>query len=225
MLSDKYNYSLNGINHEIILNHSLKIDQEPINDKILVSNKYIIKYINDLFDYISLEYCFVGNSLMGIYIFNGINIFNSLIEICILDCNFLKIKKIEDDIKNDGFDIYFNNNYIKISNIFFDNIKVEIFIYLLVSDSDNDLLKYTTINNINISHEFYDIFPIKKTIFEDYEVSVPNKIEKVLETYNFNLNYIIFTKNKCDKKIIEEIENKKTLNTIERFISIIVNLV
>jgi hypothetical protein len=42
MINDKYNYKLNGIEHEIILNHNLKIDQKPINDKILVSNKIIL---------------------------------------------------------------------------------------------------------------------------------------------------------------------------------------
>jgi hypothetical protein len=49
-MKDKYNYSLNGIEHEIILNHTLKIDQKPLNEKILVSNKYLMKYINDLPD-------------------------------------------------------------------------------------------------------------------------------------------------------------------------------
>jgi hypothetical protein len=32
MFNDKYNYSLNGIEHEIVLNHTLKIDQQPINE-------------------------------------------------------------------------------------------------------------------------------------------------------------------------------------------------
>ena len=76
MSKDKYNYSLNGIEHEITLNHNLKIDQKPINEKILVSNKYILKYINDLFDFHSIEYCLVSHALLGVYIFNGINIFN-----------------------------------------------------------------------------------------------------------------------------------------------------
>jgi hypothetical protein len=221
MLADKYNYSLNGIEHEIILNHTLKIDQNPINDKILVSNKYIIKYINDLFDYNSIEYCLVGNSLLGVYIFNGINIFNSSLEICTSDSNFFKIKKIEDNIKIDGFDIYFSETCIKISTIFFDNIKSTIFIYPLETDIHNDMLTYT-INNNKLSHYFYDIFPIKKTKFEEFNVSAPNKIEKVLEAYNFNLNYISFTKNKKDnKKIIEEAEEKITSSIINKCITII----
>ena len=90
MLNDKYNYNLNGIEHEIILNHTLKIDQQPLNNKILVSNKYMIKYINDLFDYNSIEYCFINNTLLGVYIFNGVNIFNGNIELCISESNLLK---------------------------------------------------------------------------------------------------------------------------------------
>ena len=220
MINDKYNYSLNGIEHEIILNHKIKIDQKPINEKILISNKYMIKYINDLFDYNSIEYSFIGDSLLGIYIFKGINIFNQKIEICTLDTNFYKIKKLEEEIKNDDFNIYFDDKYIKISTVFFDNIKTHLYIYPLMNDSINDLLSYNTIDNLLISHHFYDIFPIKKTVFEEFEVSVPNKMDKVLESYNFNLNYISFTKKKKDnKKIIEEIEAKQTL--IGNFISII----
>ena len=228
MLSDKYNYKLNGIEHEVILNSNLKIDQKPINEKILVSNKYMMKYINDLLDYNSIEYCLLGNSLLGVYIFNGINIFNPLLEIGITDNNFYKIKKIEDEIKNDDFNIVFKNKYIKISTIFFDKIITTVYIYLLESDSSNDLIQSNTIDNKLINHEFYDIFPIKKYKYEEFEISVPNKIEKVLESYNFNLNYIIFSKKKNnEKKIIEEIEknenmyNKLIKNNIDKFISII----
>lgn len=220
MIDDKYNYILNGIEHEIILNHKIKINEKPINEKILVSNKYIIKYINDLFDYNSMEYSFVGNALLGIYIFNGVNIFNQKLEICTLDSNFFKIKKLEDDIRKDDFVILFTDQYIKITTIFFDNIKTTIFIYPLINDSQNDILNYTTIDNIKISHSFYDIFPIKKHTFEEFNVSTPNKIENVLETFNFNLNFIYFSKNKKEsKKIIEEEEKKETL--IGNFISII----
>ena len=42
MLNDKYNYTLNGIEHEIILNNNLIINKEPIDEKILISNKYLI---------------------------------------------------------------------------------------------------------------------------------------------------------------------------------------
>lgn len=228
MSKEKFNYALNGIEHEIILNHTLKIDQKPINEKTLVSNKYLIKYINDLFEYHSIEYAIINNSLLGIYIFNGINIFNSNLELCTQDNNFFKIRKLENEIKNDGFDIIFYDNYIKISTIFFDNIKSTLNIYSITSDSneENDLLNYLTADNKIISHQFYDIFPIKKNKFEEFEVSIPNKIENVLESSGFNLNYIVFSKKKDNKKIIEEVEAKQSLNkiikeNINNFISII----
>ena len=61
---------------------------------------------------------------------NGINIFNPILEICTADSNFYKIKKIEEEIINDGFEIKFNEKNIKISTIFFDNIKTSIYIYI-----------------------------------------------------------------------------------------------
>ena len=225
-MKDKYNYSLNGIEHEIILNNNLKIDQKPLNEKILVSNKYLMKYINDLFDYHSIEYIVVGNTLLGVYIFNGINIFNQTLELCTLENNFFKIKKIEHEIKNDDFDIIFNDNYIKISTIFFDNIKSTIYIYPLNNNQNEDSLNYITYNNKLIDHPFYDIFPIKKTNFEEFNISVPNKIDKVLESYNFNLNYIVFTKKKKDnKRIIEEVENKNTINAIKENLSNFISVI
>jgi len=227
MLSEKYNYTLNGVEHEIILNNSLKIDQPPINDKILISNKYMLKYINDLLDYNSIEYCLLNNTLLGVYIFNGINIFNSLLEICISDIYLDKIKKLENQIKNNDFDIKFYEKYIKISTIFIDDIKIHIYIYLLENDSNNDRLKYYNYKNNLLTHKFYDIYPIKKNKFEEFELSIPNKIENILETYNFNLNYIVFSKNKNDenKNIIEEIQKNdiQTLfkNNLYKFISTI----
>ena len=149
MLNDKYNYSLNGIEHEIILNHSIKIEQNPVNEKILVSNKYLIKYINDLFQYHSIDYCFVNNSLLGVYVFNGINIFNQSIEICTLDSNFIKLKKLEDEILKDEFKIEFNERNIKISTSFFDKIKVHLYIYPLENEMNSDKLTYFTYDNKN----------------------------------------------------------------------------
>lgn len=227
MLNDKYNYVLNGIEHEIILNHQIRIEQKPINDITLVSNKYMMKYINDLMDYHNIEYCLINNTLLGVYVFNGINIFNSKLEIITSDLNFFKLKKIEEEIKKDGFNIEYNESSITISTIFFDKLKTVIYIYPLTKDINSDVLRYTTLDNKIIQHEFYDIYPIKKNKFEEYEVSVPNKINNVLESYNFNLNYISFSKKKTDvKKIIEEVELNKSFNTIIKdnfnsFISII----
>jgi hypothetical protein len=91
--------------------------------------------------------------------------------------------------------------------------------------NDNQFLKYN-INKKIIYHDFYDIYPIKNIIFEEYEICVPNKIEKVLELFGFNMNYISFSNKINDKiKIIDEVEEKSSINILRdnfnNFISII----
>jgi len=213
--NNTYNYTLNGIEHEIILNHNIKIEQKPINEKILVSNKYLLKYIHDLFQYNSIEYCLINHILLGSYVFKGINIFNSTIELCTLDSNFIKLKKLKDDIIKDGFNIDISTNYIKIYTVFYDK-KVSAYIYPLENEINENKLVYKNYNNKIFEHDFYDIYPIKNIDFEDFEISVPNKIEKVLVKFGFNLNYIYFTKNKYhNQNIIEEIEKKSIFNDIK----------
>ena len=57
-------------------------------------------------------------------------------------------------------------------------------------------------------------------------ISVPNKIDKVLESYNFNLNYIVFTKKKNNnKRIIEEVDNKNTINAIKENLSNFISVI
>lgn len=238
---NKYNYQLNGIEHEILLSDNLKIEREHENEKILVSNKYLLKYINDLFDFHSIEYCILGDTLLGQYVFNGINIFSPLLEIGVNNNYIYKLIKIKDDIINDGNKISYydgekknyydinlfdknnsdNNNkiFIKISSTFFDGIISSIYIYLF--NTNNNEIEYYSTNNKKydnndttlITFNFYDIFPIKKISFEEFNVFVPNKIENILHIYNFNLNCLFFKKDysKKNKKnqMIEELSNNK----------------
>lgn len=220
MFKDRYNYKLNGIEHEIILNNNIKIDMKPIDEKILISNKFMLKYINDLFDYYNIEYFIINNVLLGSYVFNGINIFQKNLEIATLSINLHKIKKIEDDIKNDDFQIVYNDDYIKITTTFLKKYKTSIYIYLVNHNSGDDSITYKLYNNTELYHKFYDIYPIKKEKFEEYTISIPNKIENVLLSYNFNLNYIVFS-NKKDDDVQNIIEENVEKTYYEKFISII----
>jgi hypothetical protein len=239
---NKYNYQLNGIEHEILLGDHLKIDRDHENEKILVSNKYLLKYVNDLFDFHSIEYCILGDTLLGQHVFNGINIFSPLLEIGINNNYIYKLIKIKDDIINDGnkityYDgrkkIYYdmsvfdssnndnnNNIFIKISSRFFDNIVSSIYIYLF--NTNNNAIEYYSMNNKIINFNFYDIFPIKKILFEEFNISVPNKIENILQIYNINLNSLSFKKDSNKKnQIIEELtNNKKEVSLINKITSI-----
>jgi len=237
---NKYNYQLNGIEHEILLGDHLKINREHENEKILVSNKYLLKYVNDLFDYHSIEYCILGDTLLGQHVFNGINIFSSLLEIGINNNYIYKLIKIKDDIINDGnkityydikkknyydlsvFDINNNDNnniFIKISSRFFDNITSFIYIYLF--NTNDNAIEYYSMNHKIIKFNFYDIFPIKKMLFEEYNISVPNKIENILHIYNINLNSLSFKKESNKKnQIIEELTVDRSNSLINKITSI-----
>ena len=220
MFKDRYNYKLNGIEHEIILNNNIKIDMKPVDEKILISNKFMLKYINDLFDYYNIEYFIINNVLLGSYVFKGVNIFQKNLELATLSINLHKIKKIEEDLKNDDFQIsYYDNNYIKITTTFLKKYKTSIYIYFVNHNSDDDSITYKLYNSIEVYHKFYDIYPIKKEKFEEYTISIPNKVENVLLSYNFNLNYIVFSNKKDEVQNIIEENLDKTY--YEKFISII----
>ena len=66
---------------------------------------------------------------------------------------------------------------------------------------------YFHINNNIIYSNFYDIYPLKKIIYEEFNVYIPNKIMNVLESCNINLNFIHL---KNDKMIIKKFLNKNT---------------
>lgn len=221
MFKDRYNYKLNGIEHEIILNNNIKINMTPIDDKLLISNKFMLKYINDLFDYNNIEYFILNNVLMGQYVFKGINIFEKNLEIGTLAINIHKIKKLEEELTNDDFIIVYYENYIKITTTFLKKYKTSIYIYLVNHNSNTDNIDITLQNGKSISHKFYDIYPIKKETFEEFTISIPNKVEAVLLKFNYNLNYIVFSDkyNEEKQQIIEEQEQPKSL--IERFVSLV----
>jgi hypothetical protein len=220
MFKDRYNYKLNGVEHEIILNNNIKIDMTPINEKILISNKFMLKYINDLFDFYNIEYFCINNVLLGQYVFKGINIFQKNIEVATLSINLHKIKKIENELMNDDFQISYYENYIKITTTFLKKYKTSIYIYLVNHNNEEDTIEYTLYNKTKIFHKFYDIYPVNKDKFEEFNISIPNKIENVLISYSINLNYIVFSNNK-ELELQKIIDENQDISYYEKFISII----
>lgn len=197
-MKNNYNYILNGITHKININSSIKISSDPLDEKYLISNKFMIKILNDLFDYLNIDYCLINKTLLGQKIFNGINIFEENIEILIQKNNIKKILKEIDYLNNNN--IIINNiddKYLIVETSFFDKIDVICYIYLF-NEENNKIYFYDTKNNI-YNLDFYDIFPIKKDSFEEYKVSIPNKIDNVLKVFDINLNFINF---KCYNKIV-----------------------
>ena len=190
MIKNNYNYILNGINHEIEIKSNIKINQEPIDEIILISNKFMLKFINDLFNYNSIDYCLIGQSLLGYKVFSGINIFHDKLEVIILKNNKFKIEKLNNFIHDNNFNINYFENFIEINTVFFLDYKCKIYIYLLDNIKQNLILEDEEKNIFYF--DFYDIFPISNKKLEEYEISVPNKIDILLNKMTINTNVILF---------------------------------
>ena len=184
-----YNYTLNGISHEVQITNQLKFKNEPLPQKILLSNKYFIKIINDLFDYLSIEYIPIKNTLLGHKIFNGVHIFDDEIEFMIEKNNFKKILKERHYLhENNIYFSFIDNLYIKLRMNLFDSYYSEINIYLF--ENNNNIITFEDQYKNKYTSNFYDIFPIQKKKYEEFEISSPHKIDNVLEQQHINLNYI-----------------------------------
>lgn len=212
MNKNNYNYILNGITHEIPLNSNIKIRIDPINEEQLISNKFMIKFIIDLFDYNNIDYFLLGDALLGFKIFNGINLFSNKIEFGIIKNNLIKLQKLEQYLIDNDFNIYYFENFILIKSIFFNEMNIYAIIYLL--ENDKKLFLKNEKNDF-IFFDFYQIFPINKVVFEEFTIYVPNKIDDVLNSYNINYNNIIFNKiTECDFDKL--IHNKEKISTNQK---------
>ena len=185
-----YNYILNGISHKIELKNNIKFKSSPLPQNILLSNKYFIKILNDLFDYLNIEYIPIKNTLLGIHIFQGVNIFDDELEFIIEKNNFKKLLKEKNYlIENNILFHFINQKYISIRINIFDNYYSEANIYLF--ENENNTIHYYDKHKNEFKCNFYDIFPIEKKRFEEFEINNPNKINELLDK-QFNLNYIEF---------------------------------
>ena len=210
-MNNNYNYLLNGISHKININSNIKITNEPLDEKTLLTNKFMLKIINDLFEYLNIDYCLINKTLLGQKIFNGVNIFEDNIEILIQKNNIKKILKEENYLLDNQIFLKKNDKYYTLSTSFFDYIEMKCYIYLF-TEENNKLYFYNYLNEI-IHLDFYDIYPLKKEIYEEYYVSIPNKTNNVLKNCNINLNFIHFKNNKI---LIQNFlkNNKEILNLI-----------
>lgn len=202
-MDNNFNYILNGIYHKININSSIKISSDYLEEKQLLGIKFFMKIIIDLFEYLNIDYCLINKTLLGQKIFDGVHIFEDSIELLIQKNNIKKIIKEENFLNENNIYIENNSKYLLLTTYFFD-YKFNCFIYLF--EQNNNTI-YFHINNNIIYSNFYDIYPLKKIIYEEFNVYIPNKIMNVLESCNINLNFIHL---KNDKMIIKKFLNKNT---------------
>lgn len=204
MIYNNYNYILNGIVHEIPIDSTIKLESDPLEEKYLITNKYLIKIINDLFDFLSIEYTIINNTLLGLKIFNGINIFEEYNEFLIEKNNIKKLLKEKDYLLSNNIDLQFvDEKYFKIETTVFN--KIHTYAYIYIFEVDNDVITFCDKLNDVYNFKFYDVYPIQKKKFEEFEISVPNKIDIVLEQTHMNLDFLILKSTKMIvKKFMEE---------------------
>ncbi len=200
-MCDSYKYTLNGINHEIPLHTNLQIRQKPLSNKILISQKYLLKYIHDLFQIHSIDYFLINQSLLGIHLFKGIHIFQPFAEICIGHNHLNKFLKIKKEIEKDDFIIQeLPTHFILSTSLFSKNPDTQLFIYILRNennenndDSQNEnIYSHFLYNNQKIYHNMFDLFPLQQLPFEEFQLFTPRRIEKTLQNCSINLHLIQF---------------------------------
>lgn len=212
-MKNNYNYILNGISHEINLDSKIKILSDPLDEKKLLSNKFMLKILNDLFEYLSIDYTIINNTLIGYKIFKGINIFEEDLEILIEKSNIKKLLKEEQYLLDNDITIEnFNDKFLILKTLFFHNTEVISYIYLF--QTENNILNFYDKNNNIHNLNFYDIFPLQKNLIEEFNINIPNKFDSVLTLCGYNLNFIVF---KSYKAIIK----KFCINHVEVFQTII----
>ncbi len=221
--SDSYHYTLNNVYHtisneRIIIKNNLL---SQINEKILMSQKYLLKYLHDFFIFHNIDYSIFYNTLLGYHLFEGLHIFYNKIELIMMYRDFQEFSK---ELLNDGFHIDFISQYLcVISSSFINKIQVKAFIYFI--HNGNDSLYFLSPLYVNQCKKYKDllkekeeyhlkfillnqIFPCKKVKYEDFEVFIPNKINEVLEIIELKQNTYTFEKSKQKENNQKNEDNK-----------------
>ncbi len=224
-----YHYTLNGVSHSI-QNNQINMDPKllsSLDEKILLSQKYLLKYLHDLFEYHHIDYSIYHKTLLGFHLFQGVHIFHHQLELMMMYRNFEDLYK---ELKSDGFHIDFESKYILvISTSFFDKIHIKCFIYLAHMHEDDTLYhlsphylestkRYKELLQPKEAYHltfvpFSSIFPCKIESYEDFQVYTPNKIIPILQLLNLHQDEYHFHSSNIKEKLLkkeEQEEDKKS---------------
>ena len=204
--SDNYHYTLNGVTHSIPSN---KVDIESsmlenLNQKRLMSVKFLLKYLHDLFEVHSIDYAIYGKTLLGYEVFQGVHIFQPTVEIVMM---YRSMEEIVKEIQGDGFHIDFSSPYMMvISGSFFEREMLKAHIYFIhSSDSSENPYYHISLQYVDQCKtyreipsdastftpseaykfhtlSFYHLFPYKKVPYEDFHLFIPNQYLAILNS-------------------------------------------
>ncbi len=222
---DRYHYSLNNVFHTIthsgvIIEPSLLLQ---LNEKIFLSQKYILKYIHDLCMYHHIDYAIYHKTLLGAKLFQGVHIFHPHIEIVMMYRNF---EDLEKELKKDGFHIDFHSNYMMVlSSTFFEKIQIKAFIYFLHLH-ENHLLYHISPQLVESTKKYKDLlqpkeefhlsfipfhhlFPFQPISYEDFTVYTPKECDKVLDALHLLQEEYIYSEGVISSSLIKKEEEEE----------------
>lgn len=211
-MNDSYKYILNGIEHEIPSQSNLVIQQKPLHEKILISQKYILKYWHDFMEIHQMEYFISHHTLLGHHLFQGIHLFYPHIEVIVPFHHFQKIVKMKDEFQKDEFQLLEYPHHMILTSSFFAKQSIELFIYSLLpnpSHSTEFHIIYPE-NQEKQKFQLYEIYPLQKKPYEEFEIYIPHKPLPILQNAHFNLHFIQFKENNDlsqKREIIQEPED------------------
>ncbi len=207
-MNDSFKYILNGIEHEIPSQSHISIQQKPLSEKTLISQKYILKYFHDWMEIHQMEYFITHHTLLGHHIFEGIHIFHPYLEVMVPSHHFQKLIKMKIEFEKDEFQFMEYPHHAILSSSFFSKQSIQLFIYCLTSHSTKFEIIYSE-NEQKQIFDLYDIYPLQRVPYEDFFTYLPHKPQSILKNANFNLHFIQFKENNffhqnSKREIIEE---------------------
>ncbi len=234
LTGDSYHYTLNGVEHKIpcqkieIKGQLLQTLNERNRERELLSIKFFLKYLHDLFEVHNIDYAIYGHTLLGYDLFQGVHIFHPTVEIVMVYRNMEEFYK---EIQSDGFHIDFASPFVMVlSGSFFHKKMIKAYIYFLHPDPSDGkgfihlspaylfqckaLKEIGDLNPENAKEyqiqtvHFYQLFPYKQVAYEDFHLFIPNQSNSILITLSLHQSkYLFDQKEKGSKRSTQESSN------------------
>ncbi len=229
LLSNGSNYSIFNVKHTV-RNDLIIYEPIPMTNIDKLEKLYeLIKYTTFFLEENDVDYCIESGTLLGCVRHEGIIPWDNDIDIMIFREGYYKLKKIYNSFNNDnfklvnitpGFKLFYNNECL--GELFVYDYDDTLGLYRMSYPYiDNDKPSFIT-SNIFFPHQKYkkdDLFPTRRTLFEDFYVRTPNNIINILTTtYRGNLLECVYDYKLNNQHEVLKYDNYKFLHNIEKFL-------
>lgn len=230
LLSNGSKYKIFNVEHTIRDNLIIK-KPIPMTELYKLERLYlVIKNITQFLEENQIDYCIESGTLIGCVRHGGIIPWDNDVDIMIFKDGYEKMKTLIDKYNTKPFLILHMTPGFK---LFYENEPYgELFVYDYDEKMDLYRMAFPYINkygldeptfitsDIYYSYQKYkkeDLFPTRKTIFEDFYVRTPNDIVNVLsKTYKSNLLECIFSADKNSQYESVNLSKYKFAQLIEK---------